>query len=116
MIYTYAERFRVRVYRARVEGGEIQLLVKARDRKGLADFLRVLAGRVATTVSGAKKKVKRIGKFWNELCWSRLIRWGFEFNRVRQQVMSSALAAFDEILPPEGDSGFPPPGALGDTS
>ena len=80
MIYTFAARFKIRIHGARVSGGRIHLLVKAEDRKNLADFLRVLAGRVAVVVSGAKKGLKRIGRFWNELCWSRLLNWGREFH------------------------------------
>jgi hypothetical protein len=83
MIYRYGERYRVRIFRANVQGGEIHLLAKAETRKGLADFLRVLAGRVAVTVSGARKGAKKIGKFWNELCWSRLLNWGAEFFQAR---------------------------------
>jgi hypothetical protein len=86
-IYTYAKRFRVRVYVARVRKGGIELLVKAHDRKDLADFFRVLAGRVAISVSGAKKGVKRIGKFWDELCFSKLLNWGAEFHHARTQIV-----------------------------
>ena len=64
-IYQYAERFKIKVYSAANVGNHLHLLVKAYDRKNLADFLRVLAGRIAVTVTGAYKGVKRIGKFWS---------------------------------------------------
>ena len=86
MIYVYAERFKVHVYRAAIEGDEIQLLVKARERKSLADYLRVLAGRVAVTVTGAKKGKKSVGKFWDFLYWSKLVNWGPEFHHVQEQI------------------------------
>lgn len=86
MIYVYAERFKVHVYRASVETDEIQLLVKTRDRKALADYLRVLAGRVAVTVTGAKKGKKSVGKFWDFLYFSKLINWGPEFYHVQDQI------------------------------
>jgi len=88
-IYTYAKRFRVRVYLAKVQVGQIQLLVKAQDRKDLADFFRVLAGRVAVTVTGAKRRVKRVGKFWDELCFSKMLNWGQEFQDFRNRIQSS---------------------------
>ena len=81
-IHTYAKRFRIKVYQSRILPGQIQLLVKASDRKDLADFFRVLAGRVAVTVSGAKKGIRRIGRFWNELCWSKMLNWGADFHEV----------------------------------
>jgi REP element-mobilizing transposase RayT len=83
MIYVYAKRFRVHVYRATNVGNHLHLLVRAKDRKDLADYLRVLAGRVAVTVTGARKGVKRIGKFWDALTWSRLVNWGRDFFGVR---------------------------------
>ncbi len=86
-IYTYAKRFKVRIYQARVEGQRIHVLLKASDRKALADFLRVLAGRVAVGVSGAKRGVKKVGKFWDELCWSRLVNWGHDFFQVRKLIL-----------------------------
>ncbi len=86
MIYVYADRFKVHVYRSAIESDEIQLLVKARERKALADFLRVVAGRVAVTVTGAKKGKKSVGKFWDFLYWSKLINWGPEFFHVQDQI------------------------------
>jgi hypothetical protein len=84
MIYVYAKRFKVRVYRATNLGHQIQLLVKATEKKNLADFLRVLAGRIAVVVSGAQKHIKRIGRFWDYLYWSKLINFGAEFFHVRK--------------------------------
>ena len=95
MVYVYASRFRVHVYRFANVGNHLHLLVKANDRQDLADYLRVLAGRVAITVSGARKHVKRIGKFWDHLCWSRLVKWGKEFHIVQRYVFANELEAID---------------------
>ena len=84
MIYVYANRFQVKVYRASNTGDHLHLLVKASERKHLADYLRVLAGRVAVTVTGAKRNIKRVGRFWDHLYWSRLVNWGRDFYQVRQ--------------------------------
>jgi len=87
MVYVYARRFKIEVYRATNVGNHLHLLVKAKDRKNLADYLRVLAGRVAVTVTGARKGVKRIGKFWDSLYFSRLVNWGRDFYRVRDYLI-----------------------------
>ena len=97
MIYVYAERFKVRVYRASNSGDHLHLLVKANEKKNLSDFLRVLAGRIAVSISGAKKGQKRIGKFWDYLFWSKLINWGREFYQVRKFVLANEL----EVTPKE---------------
>lgn len=90
MIYRYAERFQVRVFVSKNAGNEIHLLVKAQDRKALADYLRVLAGRVAVSVTGAQKGLKKIGKFWDTLVWSRLVNWGPDFFGVRKLIQHLA--------------------------
>ena len=100
MIYVYAERFKIHVYRAANVGNHLHLIVKADDRKNLADFLRVLAGRIAVTVTGAQKSGylngkfylgKKIGKFWDFLYWSRLVNWGRDFHQVRKYVLANEL-------------------------
>lgn len=96
MVYVYAARFKVRVYRFANVGDHLHLHVKSTDRKALADYLRVLAGRIAVTVSGARKGLKRIGRFWDHLCWSRLVKWGREFHEVQRYVMANELEAVDK--------------------
>jgi REP element-mobilizing transposase RayT len=96
MIHVYAARFKVRLYRMRIDPRQIQLLVKASERKHLADFLRVLAGRVAIHVTGAKKAVRRTGKFWSALCWSKIINWGREFFRVGAGIFSKNVPKKNE--------------------
>ena len=91
MIYVYAKRFQVRVYCASNEGEQLHLLVKAHERKHLADFLRVLAGRIAVTVTGAKRGVKRVGRFWDYLTWSRLVNWGQDFFQVRMVIQEHQI-------------------------
>lgn len=98
MIYVYAARFKVQVYRSANAGNHLQLLVKSTDRKAMADYLRVLAGRIAVTVSGAQKGVKRIGKFWDHLCWSRLVKWGREFYTVQRHIFSNELESLEQSM------------------
>ncbi|MBC7396296.1 MAG: transposase [Bdellovibrionales bacterium] len=108
MIYVYADRFKVTVYRAANLGNHIHLLVKATDRKNLADFLRVLAGRIAVVVTGAQKggymngkfhAPKKIGRFWDYLYWSRLVNWGADFYRVRKYVLTNELEGCSNVHP-----------------
>jgi REP element-mobilizing transposase RayT len=96
MIYVYAHRFKVKVYRAANVGNHLHLLLKASEKKHLADYLRVLAGRVAVTVSGAQKGVKKIGRFWDYLYWSRLVNWGRDFYYARRYVSANELEQFSK--------------------
>lgn len=97
-IYVYAARFKVHVYRARNEGATLHLLVKCDDRKRMADYLRVLAGRVAITLTGARKHIKRVGKFWDTLCWSRLVNFGHDFYRTRKQFLEGSLEELEMAI------------------
>ena len=112
-IYVYAARFKVQVYRASNEGNCIHLLVKCDDRKKLADYLRVLAGRVAIGVTGARKHVKRIGKFWDFLCWSRLVNFGQDFfnTRLLFQDSEAGSALSDSIWIDEAGVALPSRGS-----
>ena len=89
MVYVYAARFKVRVFQFGNAGNHIHLLLQAKERKHLADFLRVLAGRIAVTVTGARKHIKKVGKFWDYLSFSRLVAWGNDFFRVRHYVLKN---------------------------
>ena len=89
MAYVYARRFGVRIYRIELSPGRIRLALKCTDRKKVSDFFRVFAGRTAVVVSGAKKNQKRIGKFWNELCWTKLIAWGRDFGELIRTFLPS---------------------------
>jgi REP element-mobilizing transposase RayT len=111
MVYVYAKRFQVKVYRFRNDGNELHLLVKAKEKKHLADYLRVLAGRIAVTTTGARKYVKRIGKFWDCLYWSKLVNWGTEFFQVREMLIAGqedlTLAEWAQPSGPLSESGPP---------
>ena len=100
MIYVYAERFKVHVTQAANAGNHLHLVVHAQEKKHLADFLRVLAGRIAVTVTGARKggyqngvfkEGLKIGKFWAYLYWSRLVNWGKDFYHVRRYLQANSL-------------------------
>lgn len=91
MVYVYGARFRVKIYQFANVGNHIHLHVKASERKDLADFLRVLAGRIAVTVSGARKQVKRIGRFWDHLYWSRLVKSGHDFRMVNRYIFANRI-------------------------
>lgn len=107
-IYVYAARFKVHVYRATQTSNQIHLLVKCEDRKRMADFLRVLAGRVAITVTGARKHIKKIGKFWDSLCWSRLVNFGPDFFKVRQFFIEELISELEKYPFQDPNAHAPP--------
>jgi len=56
-------------------GNHLHLLVKARDRRGFQNFLRVLGSKIALKLTGARKG-RGTGKFWTQAAYTRLIENG----------------------------------------
>jgi len=73
-----AERFGVRIHRFSNVGNHLHLLISTKTRRGFQSFLRVVTGAVAFVVTGARKG-NPVGKFWDQLAFSRVLSWGREF-------------------------------------
>jgi hypothetical protein len=105
MVYSYAHRYQVKVFQYAHLGQELHLLVRCSDRKMFSDYLRVLCGRTAVVVTGAKKGKMALPeqpdyhrgrrKFWDYLTWGKLIPWGAEFSRVRTFLKESQIALLE---------------------
>ncbi|MDR3607597.1 MAG: transposase [Oligoflexia bacterium] len=91
-----SRRYGVRVYQFANSGNHLHLLVRGKTRKGLQDFLRVLSGKVAQLVTGAKKG-QAFGKFWSALAYSRVVEWGRAFFEAKYYVLRNELEA-DGVL------------------
>lgn len=56
-------------------GNHFHLLIRAKTRESIQNFLRVFPQLVAFRITGTKKG-KPIGRFWDELAFSRVVDWG----------------------------------------
>jgi REP element-mobilizing transposase RayT len=83
----------VRVYEFSNVGNHLHLLVRASSRDGFKNFLRVLAGRIAQKVTGARKGKPWGGRFWDLLVFSRIVEWGRAFAIARGYVVKNQLQA-----------------------
>jgi hypothetical protein len=93
---TLARRTSVRVYDYANAGTHLHLLVRAKHRSGFQAFLRSFAGVAARLVTGARRG-QPIGRFWDDLAYSRVLSWGREFIRVREYVVQNELEALGVI-------------------
>ena len=73
-----AQRHKVEIYRFVNVGNHLHLILKARERKAIQNFLRQATGHIAQVITGALKG-KSKGKFWDHLAYSRIVRWGRDF-------------------------------------
>jgi REP element-mobilizing transposase RayT len=88
----YSRRYGIRVYEFANAGNHLHLLVRAKCRLALQNFLRVFAGIVARRVTGARRGL-RVGPFWDMLAYSRVMSWGRDFFGVRAYVVQNELEA-----------------------
>ena len=83
-----ARRFGIKVYEQAILATHLHMLCRARRRKDLQNFLRVVGGRIAQRVTGARKGQPCLG-FWDELAYSRVVAWGPDFRNVRRYVQQN---------------------------
>jgi REP element-mobilizing transposase RayT len=81
-----ARRFDVKIHERATVGTHVHLLVRARQRESLQHFLRVIGGRIAQRVTGARKGRPCPEGFWDEIAYSRLLTWGPDFQNVRRYI------------------------------
>lgn len=85
---TLAPKFGIKIYRFANVGNHLHLVVKCQTHEGFKGFLRLLAGKIALTITHAKKGQPK-GKFWDTLAYSRLIEWGKEFETVKTYIVKN---------------------------
>ena len=90
LVYSAAKLFGIKVYAYANSGTHLHFLVRARDRHGLANFLRMVGGQVAELVTGARKGVP-VGEFWDCIAYSRLVTWGRDFRAVRLYIEQNVV-------------------------
>src|SRR4051812_40375194 len=83
-----AEQYDIRIYEFANSATHLHLLLRAKQRASFQAFLRAFAGIAARCATGARKG-HPIGRFWDELAYSRLLHWGREFAAVRAYVVQN---------------------------
>lgn len=100
-----ARKYGVKVYRFANVGNHLHILIKTRDRKSFQDFLREFSGRVAMMVSKARKG-SPVGRFWDELAYSRVVEWGRDFKNVTRYFVKNLFEAEGTYGPREKARGL----------
>jgi REP element-mobilizing transposase RayT len=93
-----AERWGVRIYRFANVGNHIHLLLKVPSRAVWRRFIRELAGGIAVIVTGARKgaglkKNERGRGFWDELVFTRIVKFGRDFFGVKNYLAKNLFEA-----------------------
>jgi hypothetical protein len=85
-----SQRHGIKVFAFSNGGDEVHLLLRAESRESFQAFLRAFAGLIARQVTGARKG-KPSGRFWDALTYSRVLKWGEEFDLVNSLLESEDL-------------------------
>ena len=96
---TLSARHGIKVFEYSNGGDQVHLLLRARSRASFQAFLRAFAGLVARKVTGARKG-KPSGRFWDTLTYSRVLKWGEEFDLVRSFLAGGELDALALLRQP----------------
>lgn len=81
-------------------GNHLHLVVVPKNKALFQHFLRWFSGRLAFTITGAKKG-NPVGRFWDALAYSKVLSWGRELEFVKNYLFLNRLEAvgFDRRTP-----------------
>jgi REP element-mobilizing transposase RayT len=97
-IHQLADHWGVKVYRFANVGNHIHLLIKVPSRATWRRFIRELSGGIAIIVTGARKgaglKKNESGRgFWDELVFTRIVKFGRDFVGVKTYLAKNLFEA-----------------------
>lgn len=78
------KKWNIQIYHFANVGNHIHLLIRAKTRRDWQNFIRELTGAIAVIVTNARKGLAC--KFWDHLVFTRIVRFGSEFNVVADYV------------------------------
>lgn len=73
-------------------GNHLHLVVQGKSRPLLQSFLRTLPAKIAFGVTGAKKG-NPVGRFFDDLLFTRVVEWGRDFARLRHYFFKNKMEA-----------------------
>ena len=88
-----AKRWGLRLYRYENVGNHLHILLRTKQRRQLAGFLRSISGLIARYLLGAERGQFKGIKFWDARPFSRIIQWGKEYLQVQTYFDKNRLQA-----------------------
>lgn len=113
LLTLYSLRFSVTIYSFANVGNHCHLLLRAKSKEGLRNFLRVFAGQLAQRITGTRPGKPLKTSFWSVIAFSRIVEWGrgfataknYLFKNVQQAAVSIRYSPISRPKHPE--YGFP---------
>ena len=93
LVEELSEKWHVKVYELSINSNHLHFLIRGKTRLGFQNFLRVLAGQVASFVTRAKKGIALKKRFWDLPAFTRLLEWRKSFQTVKRYILQNILEA-----------------------
>lgn len=90
LLFKYANRFTIKIYDSAVCSNHIHLVVKARHKIELQNFLRCFSGQVAFSLKNPEI-ASQSHPFWAGRPYTKVLAWGRQFDRVLNYVERNQL-------------------------
>jgi REP element-mobilizing transposase RayT len=87
-----AKRYGIRVIGFENVGNHLHLLIQGKNRALLQAFLRTLPAKIALAITQAKRG-NRVGRFFDQLVFTRVVEWGRDFLRTKRYFWKNKLEA-----------------------
>jgi hypothetical protein len=78
----------------------LHLNLRFRKRENLQRFFKEFAGRVAFSITGARKTQAR-GRFWDHTLFTRIVEWGRDFAGLNRYFTKNFFEAYDSLFTEE---------------
>ena len=93
LLQKYSKQFEIRTYDFVNVGNHLHLLVRAKTKEGMRNFLRAFSGHVAQLITGSGPGRPLKKRFWDFLVFTRLIEWGRAFRYAKSYLLKNVQQA-----------------------
>jgi REP element-mobilizing transposase RayT len=93
LVYRFANKFGVKIYRYANSGNHLHLLVRPHNRYCYSSFIKTITGMIARITLGVLRNNARRLKFWAVKPFSRIVRFGKDYSGVCAYVLQNTLEA-----------------------
>ena len=89
LLQASAKRYGIRIYSYSINPNHLHILLKTKTKGGFKAFLRNLAGKIAQKATGAKKGCAFGKRFFDQLAFTRIVKFGRDFRGVAKYIFQN---------------------------
>ena len=92
------KRYNVKIYNCANVGNHLHLVISGKSKKAIQDFLRYITSRTSQLITKACKGKKLLHKFWQYICYTRVVSWGRDYKGVYNYIDKNIMSTCDGDL------------------